>query len=235
MDDISRRPEIARAAAAPLTTRRSFIAVASLGAVSLYGLWAAMGAAPLRFWEQGESGEGAMDMPAGGGGHEGHGAALGPTPDEFRRLTEEFIARYGLQDGSVAVGPAEAALPMAGMAMPSHADTSAHEMPGMEAMTMAHGETIPAVDVFLLAQQWSFEPLDLRLRRDVPYRIRLMAVDAAHGASLQLGQGSHVIRLPKGVLVERQMTFTEPGEFLLYCTVYCGEGHQYMSGKIRVA
>lgn len=235
MDKISRRPAIARAAAAPLTTRRSFIATASLGAVSLYGLWAAMGAAPLRFWEQGEPGDGAMNMPTGGGGHEGHGAAQGPTPDEFRRLTEEFVARYSQEDGSVAVDRTGDTLPMAGMTMPSHADSSEHEMPGMEATTMAHGGTIPPADVFLLAQQWSFEPLDLRLRRDVPYRFRMMAVDAAHGASLQLGQGSHVIRLPKGVLVERQMTFTEPGEFLLYCTVYCGEGHQFMSGKIRVA
>lgn len=235
MGEILRRPAILQAAATPLTTRRSFIAAASLGAVSLYGLWAALGAAPLRFWEQGEPGDDAMDMSAGPGGHEGHGAAQGPTADEFRKLTEEFVARYGREDGSVAVVPATDAPPMAGMAMPPHADNSARAMPGMQAMPVAHGGTMSPADVFLLAQQWSFEPLDLRLRRDVPYRFRMMAVDAAHGASLQLGKGSHVVRLPKGVLVERQMTFTEPGEFLLYCTIYCGEGHQFMSGKVRVA
>lgn len=235
MDEISRPPGVTQAAAAPLTTRRSFIAAASLGAVSLYGLWAALGAAPLRFWEQGEPDDDAMDMSVGGGGHEGHGAAQGPTPDEFRRLTEEFVARYGQEDGSVAVNPAEDALPSAGRAMSSHADIPAHEMLDMEATTVEQIGTISPVDVFLLAQQWSFEPLELRLRRNVPYRFRMMAVDAAHGASLQLGKGSHVIRLPKGVVVERQMTFTEPGEFLLYCTVYCGEGHQFMSGKIGVA
>jgi heme/copper-type cytochrome/quinol oxidase subunit 2 len=61
-----------------------------------------------------------------------------------------------------------------------------------------------------------------------------MAVDAAHGASIQLGSAAHIIRLPRGALVEREFTFTRPGEYLLYCTMYCGEGHQYMSGKIII-
>lgn len=54
MGDISNNRAKMRPEPVNLTTRRSFIAVASLGAVSLYGHWAAVGAAPLRFWEQGE-------------------------------------------------------------------------------------------------------------------------------------------------------------------------------------
>jgi cytochrome c oxidase subunit 2 len=61
-----------------------------------------------------------------------------------------------------------------------------------------------------------------------------MAVDAAHGASLQLGPASEIIRLPKGVQVERTITFTRPGTYLVYCTIYCGEGHQFMSGKLEI-
>jgi heme/copper-type cytochrome/quinol oxidase subunit 2 len=124
---------------------------------------------------------------------------------------------------------------MAGMTMTPGSGGSAHEMPGTAEQTMAHGETMPPVDVFMIAQQWSFDPAELRLRAGVPYRFKMMAVDAAHGASLQLGLGSQIIRLPKGILVERQLVFTEPGIYLLYCTIYCGEGHHFMNGKIQVS
>jgi cytochrome c oxidase subunit II len=218
-----------------MTTRRSFIAVTSLGAVSLYGLWAGLDAAPLRFWENGEPSGDAMDMPATGGGHEGHGEVQGPTHDEFRKMTDEFLARYRQADGSILVEPGMTSQSMPGITMTPDAHGSAHAMPGMAEQAPAHDEAVPPLDVLMVAQQWSFDPPELRLRTGIPYRFRMMAVDAAHGASLQLGRGSHIIRLPKGVLVERELTFTEPGTYLLYCTIYCGEGHQYMYGKIQVS
>lgn len=233
MDDASGGRARIRPAAGSITTRRGFVAAVSLGAVSLYGLWAGLGAAPLRFWAPGEPSGDAMDMA--GGGHEGHGAARGPTPDEFRGMTEEFVARHWQPDGSVLVEPESAARSMADMAMQPGSQGSTHAMPeATDPSAASAGETAP-LDVFMVAQQWSFDPSLLRLRLNVPYRFKLMAVDAAHGASLQLGRGSHIIRLPRDVLVERELIFTEPGEYLLYCTVYCGEGHQFMNGKIQVA
>jgi heme/copper-type cytochrome/quinol oxidase subunit 2 len=94
--------------------------------------------------------------------------------------------------------------------------------------------TAPA-DVYLAVQQWLFEPTVLRLRSGVPYRFRIMALDVSHGASIQLGRGSRIIRLRPGVLAERELTFTRPGEYLVYCTVYCGLGHDHMSATIVVA
>jgi heme/copper-type cytochrome/quinol oxidase subunit 2 len=85
-----------------------------------------------------------------------------------------------------------------------------------------------------MAVQWSYEPGTLRLRTGVPYRFRMMAIDVSHGASLQLGAGSQIIRLRRNALVERELTFTRPGEYLLYCTLYCGIGHDRMSGRIIV-
>lgn len=228
MDNTSNNRTQIRPEPGSMTTRRSFIAAASLGAVSLYGLWAGLGAAPLRFWVPSEPSGKAMDM-------EGHGSAQGPTPDEFRTMTDKFLARYRQPDGSILVEPGAAAHSMAGMTMAPDANDAAHGMPGMAEQTSTHNEAVPPVDVFMVAQQWSFDPSELRLRTGAPYRFRMMAVDAAHGASLQLGRGSHIIRLPNGVLVERELVFTEPGEYLLYCTVYCGEGHQFMNGKIRVS
>jgi cytochrome c oxidase subunit II len=202
-----------------LTTRRGFVAGLSLAGVSLYGLWAAYGAAPLTFWGAGH------DAAPHAGGHGGHGAAAGgASPEEFRRLVDAFIARHQLPDGSVA--------PDAAAGHDAHA---AHG-PGAE----AHPATAPAdpaaapVDVYLAVQQWFFEPAVLRLRAGVPYRFRMMALDVSHGASLQLGRGSHVIRLRPGVLAERELTFTRPGAHLVYCTIYCGLGHDHMSANLVV-
>jgi heme/copper-type cytochrome/quinol oxidase subunit 2 len=89
-------------------------------------------------------------------------------------------------------------------------------------------------EVYLMAYQWGFEPSYLRLEAGKPYRFSMMAVDAAHGATIQLGKGSLVNRLRKGVLSERVITFPEKGTFLVYCTVYCGLGHDRMQGKIVV-
>lgn len=206
-----------------LTTRRGFIAGASLGAVSLYGLWAAYGAAPFRLWSGSE--HGAAHEPAADAGHGGHGApSRGPSTAEFRRESEAFLARHRQPDGSVCVDPAStAALPTA-----DHGGHGGHDASATQATA------IGLADVYLLAQQWSFEPDILRLRADVPYRFRMMAVDVAHGASLQLGPAGRIVRLRPGVSVEQEITFTRPGEYLLYCTLYCGIGHDRMSGRIIV-
>lgn len=222
-----------------LSTRRGFVASASLGAVSLYALWAGLGAAPLRFWDLGDDG-----MGMSGGGHAG--GAGGPTPDEFRAMADAFNASRRQADGSVSVEPAPAGhsmadmpaspvAPMAGMDMSGSGDHSGHAMPDQAAQTASDDHAEALLDVFLVAEKWSFDPAVLRLKSGQPYRFRMMAVDAGHGASLQLGRASHIIRLPKGVQVEQTLSFAQPGEYLLYCTIYCGEGHQVMSGRIVVS
>jgi cytochrome c oxidase subunit 2 len=228
-----------------LMSRRGFVAAASFGAVSLYGLWVGLGAAPLRIWELETSTSGEMDMA---GGHEGHGGGTGPDPEEFRREAAEYNANFTQPDGSVEIFPPrgdqtsapigqqeahDGAQSMTEMDMQDGSHAS-HSMVMPAKGTDAHKSSSAPTDVYLLAQKWSFEPAVLRLAVNQVYRLRMMAVDAAHGASIQLGSAAHIIRLPRGALVEREFTFTRPGEYLLYCTMYCGEGHQYMSGKIII-
>lgn len=103
-----------------ITTRRGFIAAAGFGGVSLYGLWAAYGAAPgpltllgldnAHAVDEGHAQAETASPEAAGGhadaGHGGHGAARGgPSLEEFSRLTAEFIERYRLPDGTVYVRP----------------------------------------------------------------------------------------------------------------------------------
>lgn len=225
--DRSRRPE--RLGIGP-TGRRGFVVATSLGILSLYGLWSVYGAAPgLRL-----SGE--PDGEAAGGSHDGHGAVSGDL-DAFRADAEAFIARYRLADGSVQPpSPVAAAQPAGGMSMDGHGGHDGQATVEVPTLPPAHREPEQAAaDVYLLVQQWLFEPAVLRLSAGVLYRFRMLALDVSHGASLQLGLGSRIVRLRPGVPSELLVRFERPGEVLLYCTVYCGLGHDQMHGRIIVA
>lgn len=212
-----------------LTTRRGFIVATGFGVVSLYALWAAYGAAPLRL----KAHEDADAPPDHMGGHGGHGRARGPAVDEFRRRTEQFIEANRLADGSVR--PARGDVPSMAATEAAHAvghDPAQHPQTAIPAVQSAPKRG--TADVYLAAYQWGYSPALLRLESGVPYRFRMMAVDVTHGASLRLGRGGHMIRLRAGTLVERELRFTRPGEYLVYCTIYCGMLHDRMQGRIVV-
>ena len=190
-----------------ITRRRGFVVGVSCSVLSLYGLWALL-----------DRPTGGLRETAGEGGHAGHGAHGGATgalsPGDFRALAEEFIVANSLPDGSVRPGAAH--------------DPTDHGDHGPDEAVSA------PLEVYLMATRWQFEPANLRLTAGQVYRFRMMSLDVGHGASIQLGRGSHMIRLPVGVLNEQLLTFTRPGKYLLYCTKFCGPGHDMMSGRILV-
>ena len=226
------------------TARRGFVAAAGFGMVGVYFLWAGYGAAPLGLGGghdmPAEGGEGAAPEPSAAG-HGGHGAAPGGTSsEEFRKLTEAFIERNKLADGSVR--PGRGIVPAKPAEMPAHAmqdgamqDHAMHGAAPDATPVPNEGARDGPVDVYLMAFQWGYAPSVLRLETGVPYRFRMMTVDVAHGASLQLGRAGRIVRLRPGTRVEQDLTFSQPGEYLLYCTVYCGLAHDRMQGRVIVS
>lgn len=244
------------------TTRRAFIAASGFGGLSLYGLWAAYGAAPgplallgLDHPEGPSHVEGGAEVaakPAAEGGHAGHGAAAqGPTTEEFSRLTADFAERYRMPDGSVyprriVSAPVPVADPHAGHNMTAEPDPHAGHgaMPVATAVPpdvhtghgdgdLSAGKEQP-IDVLMTAGRWYYLPNVLRLDAGQAYRFKMMAVDIAHGASIQLGKGGRMMRLQPGRITETALTFQKPGRYLMYCTVYCGEAHGLMQATIEV-
>ncbi|HYD29652.1 MAG TPA: hypothetical protein VEB64_02175 [Azospirillaceae bacterium] len=215
------------------TTRRGFIAALGFGAVSLYGAWAAFGAAPLPFGGSREATTPRTDDHGGHGRFEaapepeshgagGHGASAAMSPEEFRFEHDFFVQKHAQPDGSVA--------PLA--------EGNAHTGHGHNDTGHGHGAaTAPSkpVDVYLMARKFTYSPDVLHLKAGVPYRFRMMADDITHGASIQLGAASRIIRLRPNVVTEQTITFTKPGEYLVYCTVYCGPAHDAMQGRVVVA
>jgi cytochrome c oxidase subunit II len=247
-----------------LTTRRGFIAAMGFGGVSLYGLWAAYGAAPTPL---AMLGLGHDESHAAGGGHGGHGAAHdGPATEEFSRMTAEFIERYRLPDGTVHPRMLVPSRPehddgdgaMDHGAMDHGAmDHGAMDHGAMDHGAMDHGAMDhdamggdiaghddhgdaddhgkdDAIDVYLAAGMWYYLPGKLRLDAGQPYRFRMMALDVTHGASIQFGRGGRMVRLRPGRVTEMNITFHEPGRYLVYCTMYCGPAHDVMQATIEV-
>lgn len=206
------------------TTRRGFVATVGFGMVSLYLLWAGYGAAPLGFGGHGDVHAADANEAGGhGGGHGAHGGASGMSTEEFRRLAEAFVEQNRLADGSVQLDRPAASV----------AEGNAHEHHAGHDQAARQDDEGP-LDIYLASFHFGYTPSVLRLRANVPYRFRMMALDVTHGASLQLGSGGRIVRLRPGVLVEQEVTFTRAGEYLLYCTVYCGLAHDHMKGRIIV-
>lgn len=225
------------------TTRRAFVATAGFGGVSLYGLWAAYGAAPgpralLEFGtisgaphgaDHGEAAAAPPPQGAEGGAHSGHGGAApgGPNPEEFSQMAAEFSERYSLPDGRVYPRRLPAA------PTPAHDPHAGHNMDAMAAATPSSGKHSP-IDVLMTAGKWYYLPNALRLDAGQAYRFRMMALDVTHGASIQFGKGGRMMRLQPGRITETELTFEKPGRYLMHCTVYCGEAHDLMQATIEV-
>jgi len=102
--------------------------------------------------------------------------------------------------------------------------------------TVAPVEDVAApIEVYLAAGRFAFEPDDLRLEKGRTYRFHMMATDVAHGASIAFGSASRIVRLRPDTVTTLDLTFREAGRRLLYCTVYCGPGHDAMHASITVA
>ncbi|MDO8249881.1 MAG: cupredoxin domain-containing protein [Rhodoferax sp.] len=231
------------------TNRRAFIATTGFGGVSLYGLWAAYGAAPGPLALLGLDGahneayaQEALqpsDQPAASGGHGGHGApAAGPDSEEFSRLTAEFSERYRMPDGSVyprrlATAQNDHDNPHAGHDMQNMAMPADPHAKHSEAAVTTVGN--PAIEVLMMAGKWYYLPNVLRLDAGQAYRFKMMALDVTHGASIQFGKGGRMMRLQPGQLSETELTFQNPGRYLMHCTVYCGAAHDMMQATIEVA
>ncbi len=97
-----------------------------------------------------------------------------------------------------------------------------------------HDHADGPIEVFLSAGRFAFEPADLRLETGRTYRFHMMSTDVAHGASIAFGKASRIVRLRPDTVTTLDLTFREAGRHLVYCTVYCGPGHDGMRASITV-
>jgi len=87
-------------------------------------------------------------------------------------------------------------------------------------------------EAVIVAFEGGFDPFEIQVPVGAQVHFRLRSADVSHGFMIDgTDVGIPVDPLEPG---EATYTFTESGEYPLYCHIYCGGGHPAMLGKVIV-
>ena len=92
------------------------------------------------------------------------------------------------------------------------------------------GENVHEID--LVAREFEFVPSDIELERGVPVDLVLTAAEVLmgfHAPELKLRA-----EIAPGRPVRLRFVPTRPGSYEFHCDIFCGSGHEEMSGRITV-
>ncbi len=91
----------------------------------------------------------------------------------------------------------------------------------------------------LTAKNWEFSPSTITVKKGQKVRLKVTALDngvgAGHGLLFESQElGVQGVNLPEGKEVTVEFTPTKAGEFPFRCSVFCGQDHSKMTGKVVV-
>ena len=94
--------------------------------------------------------------------------------------------------------------------------------------------TLPdgTIEVQMAAIMFAFAPNEVRVPAGRPIRFRLTSADVTHGFMIA-GTNANTMVLP-GYISQFTTVFPRPGDYLIVCHEFCGNGHHVMSGRIIV-
>ena len=82
------------------------------------------------------------------------------------------------------------------------------------------------------ASTFQFEPSEVTVKKGVPVTLELVSEDRHHGFKLP---DFHVrLDVKPGVLEKVRFVPAKVGKFTFICDVFCGDGHEEMSGTLNV-
>ncbi len=95
-------------------------------------------------------------------------------------------------------------------------------------VTLADG----TVEIAMAASMFTFIPNEVHLPVGRPIRFRLTSLDVTHGFLIS-GTNANAMLVP-GYITQFTTAFSTPGDYLLVCHEFCGNGHHAMFGRIIV-
>ena len=96
--------------------------------------------------------------------------------------------------------------------------------------TQAMADDEPVIHI--TARKFEYSLGALSLKKGVPVVIELTALDRVHGFNLpECGVRADAV---PGKVTRIRFTPTKTGEFVFFCDVFCGDGHEEMSGVLTV-
>lgn len=88
------------------------------------------------------------------------------------------------------------------------------------------------IEVRMVALMFAFVPAEVRVPAGRHVRFRLTSADVTHGF-LIAGTNANTMLLP-GYISQFTTVFKKPGDYLIVCHEFCGNGHHVMSGRLIV-
>jgi cytochrome c oxidase subunit II len=103
---------------------------------------------------------------------------------------------------------------------------------GFLAIGAAQSMAVDEPVIRITAKKFEYSLRTLTLKKGVPVVIELTALDRLHGFNLpDFGVRSDVV---PGKATRIRFTPDKTGEFVFFCDVFCGDGHEEMSGVLTV-
>jgi cytochrome c oxidase subunit 2 len=86
--------------------------------------------------------------------------------------------------------------------------------------------------ISITASTFEFTPSEITVKKGVPVTLELTSQDRHHGFKLAAFQVR--VDVKPGVLERVQFVPDKVGNFTFLCDVFCGDGHEEMSGTLKV-
>ena len=88
------------------------------------------------------------------------------------------------------------------------------------------------IEVQMVALMFAFAPNEVRVPAGRRIRFRMTSTDVTHGFMIA-GTNANTMLLP-GYISQFTTVFARPGDYLIVCHEFCGNGHHVMSGRLIV-
>jgi|SRR5687767_7599816 cytochrome c oxidase subunit 2 len=88
------------------------------------------------------------------------------------------------------------------------------------------------LEVQMAALMFAFAPAEVRVPAGRRIRFRMTSADVTHGFMIA-GTTANTMLVP-GYISQFTTVFSRPGDYLIVCHEFCGNGHHAMSGRIIV-
>ena len=82
------------------------------------------------------------------------------------------------------------------------------------------------------ASTFEFKPNEIILKKGVPVTLELVSQDRRHG--FQIAEFHVRVAVQPGVVETVRFVPDKTGSFTFHCDVFCGDGHEDMSGTLKV-
>jgi cytochrome c oxidase subunit II len=129
-----------------------------------------------------------------------------------------------------------AATVMQGVHPPSHVETidptRVFQDPRFSRVGTAAELPDGTIEVQVAAIMFAFVPNEIRVPPGRRVRFRMTSADVTHGFMVA-GTNANTMIVP-GYISQFTTTFDRPGDYLLMCHEFCGNGHHAMHGRVIV-